>query len=151
MLRGLALATVVSLALVTAAGCGGSGRSTEAFCSTLQQGLANAHSGAQQIATETGKNALVGLVDAFGSIGDYERFLDRLNGVAPSDIQDDMNTIDTDFHSSLDDTGGAAVGLLIGDPTGLAKILFRQLIHVNSYRRVNDFASQNCGTQIVPA
>jgi hypothetical protein len=150
MLRGAALTAVTFLALLTAAGCGGSGRSTAAFCSTLQQGLANAHAGAQQIATETGKNALVGLVDAFGSIGDYERFLDKLNGVAPSEIQSDMNTIDTDFHSSLDDTGSAAVGLLVGDPAGLAKIVFRQLIHVNSYRRVNDFASQNCGSQIVP-
>jgi hypothetical protein len=133
------------------AGCGGGGRSTQAFCSTLHQGTAQLRAGAQHAVAQSRQNALVGLVDAFGSVGDFEGFLDRLNKVAPPPIEGDMNTVDGDFHNAISNSGSAAAGLLLGDPTGLAKILFDELIHVNSYRHVDQFAAQNCGTQIFGA
>lgn len=142
-----ALVLLLALASVLT-GCGGSGRSTQAFCSAVHQGTAQLKAGAQQAVDESKQNALAGLVDAFGSVGEFENFLDRLNKVAPPPIEDDMNTVDGDFHNAISNSGSAAAGLLLGDPTGVAKILFDELIHVNSYRHVDQFAAQNCGLQI---
>src|SRR5581483_5166185 len=83
--------------------------------------------------------------------GTSKELLDRLNKVAPPPIEGDMNTVDGDFHIAISDSGSAAAGLLLGDPTGLAKILFDELIHVNSYRHVDQFAAANCGTRIFGA
>ena len=146
--RGLGLAVVVATLAAMAAGCGGSSRSTTAFCSTLSQGTAQLRSAAQQAEAESKQSALLGLISAFGNIGDFEQFLDRLNKTAPSQIEPDMNVVDQDFHDSINSSGKAAGELLTGNPAGIAELLFKELVHANSYRRVDAFAAANCGTSI---
>lgn len=142
-------ATALMAALVAVVGgCGGSSRSTKAFCSTLNEGTAQLRTAAQQTEAQSKRSALLGLISAFANIGDFERFLDRLNKEAPSPIKDDMNVVDQDFRDSIDSSGKAAGELFTGNPAGIAEILFKELVHANSYRRVDEFAAANCGTSI---
>jgi hypothetical protein len=140
--------TVSVAAAAILAGCGGTGRSSQAFCSTLNDGTAQLRAAAQQSMSIGKRSALLGLITAFGNIGNFEQFLDRLNKTAPSPIESDMNVVDQDFHDSIENSGKAAGELLNGNPVGLAEIVFKQLVHANSYRRVDEFAAANCGTSI---
>jgi hypothetical protein len=142
------LAAVAAATVVLLSGCGGSGRSTQAFCSTLNQGTSELRAAAQQATAESKRSAILGLIQAFGNIGDFEQFLDRLNKAAPSQIEGDMNVVDQDFHDSISSSPKAAAELVTGNPAGLAELLFKEVLHVNSYRRVDQFAAANCGTAI---
>jgi|SRR5579859_1135519 len=133
---------------LTLSACGSSARSTKAFCSTLQQGAQHFKQQAGEIDQLTKRSAILGLVAAFANVGDYAQFLDKLNRVAPSEIQDDMNTVDQDFHDSINTSGSAAAGLITGNPAGFAELLFKALVHANSYKRVDEFASAQCGLSL---
>ena len=142
------LTLVLGLIALSASGCGGSGRSTARFCSQLQQGTADFKTQAGQVDALTQKNALEGLIAAFGGLGDFGQFLDRLDKVAPSQISSDMDVVDQDFRNQLDKSGSAAGSALTGSFGEMAGLIFSSLTHVNSYRRVDEFAAQNCGLSI---
>lgn len=127
---------------------GGNARSASSFCSTLATGNAQLRQSAEATNVLTDKNALAGLVAAFGGFGDFEKFLQRLNQRAPAQISDDMQTVTDDWKASMDDAGSAAGEALSGNYSGIAKVLVRQLVHARSYQRVDAFAQSNCGSQI---
>jgi hypothetical protein len=126
-------------------GCGGSTRSTASFCSTLKQGTAQLKAAAQQSESLSQKDALLALISAFGNLGDFSQFLDRLDRTAPSEIADDMNVVDNDFHNVLNTSGQAAGEALTGNFGGMAQLALNAMLHANSYRRIDQFAQANCG------
>jgi hypothetical protein len=142
------LVTVAASVLLGVTGCGGDRRSTARFCSTLNTGTDELRTAAQQTASVTKQNPLLGLIAAFGNIGDFAQFLDRLDKTAPPEIRDDMDVVDTDFHASLDSSGQAAGEALTGNPAGIAQLVFKELLHANAYKRVDQFAAANCGLAI---
>ncbi len=146
--RLIAGVAVAAAAASLASGCGGGGRSTGAFCSELHKGTDQLRESAKRTEAISRQNALLGLIAAFGGYGDFEQFLDRLNKVAPSEIEADMKVIDDDFHEAIDTSGKAAGDLLTGNPAGIVQLVFKQLAHQNSYTRVDAYASAHCGTAI---
>ena len=146
--RLVAVIAIVAAAASLASSCGGSGRSAEAFCSQVHEGTDQLRAAAKRTEAISRKNALLGLIAAFGGYGDFEQFLDRLNKVAPSEIEADMKVIATDFHEAIDTSGKAAGDLLTGSAGGIIQLVFKQLAHQNSYHRVDAYAAAHCGTAI---
>ncbi len=84
-------AALIAALVLVASSCGGSGRSTEAFCSTYQteqQRLMEKYQGRADLIEE--QQPLVGLFAGVGSLieaqGDFVVLLDRLEKVAPEEI-----------------------------------------------------------------
>lgn len=133
-------------ALVTA--CGGPKRSVAAFCSTY-------HSEKQQFLTRYGNlgtssdnnSLLTDLVEGVQSLGDVTVILTKLDKVAPSDIQPDMDTVLNNWKQEQSTLGGE-VGhafsptSVLGD---LGKGLFQAAEANGSWTRVGDYINQHCG------
>lgn len=116
-------------------------RSIEAFCSELDEGMAELYARASD--AEGQDNPFAGLAIVMGSLGEFQLLLNRLADVAPSEIREDVE-VTRDVMSRQLDVGSAA-----SDPLGaLAGSLGDSFMHQASFERVDRFARQHCGQPV---
>lgn len=120
-----------------------SGRSVEAFCGELDRGVAEM-SGNSANATEdmTGQ-----LMLALDNVGEFTRMLNRLADFAPEEIRGDMETVAESWSEQAE-----MMSSLASDPLGALVATFMQSVMTSaSYTAVDQFALENCGSQIFGA
>lgn len=136
------VATAMAIGLVFLASLTGcTTRSIEAFCSELDEGMAELH--ARGADAESQENPFAGLAIVMGSLGEFQLLLERLADVAPSEVREDVE-VTRDVTSRQLDVGSAAsdpLGALIG---GVGD----SLVHQASFERVDSFARQHCGQPV---
>jgi hypothetical protein len=134
MRRGMAAALTWVLLLSACS----SGRSVQAFCGELDQGMRDLNAAAQ--ASMETDDLLMGLMGIAGSLGEYQRLLERLADVAPEEIQQDMEVVRDTVGDQLD------VGAAASDPLGAMISSFGQaMMNQGSFDRVDQYARANCG------
>lgn len=142
---------VVLLAAGAAASCGGEEaqqRSTEAFCQTVaaeQQRLGDKYEARFDGISAEG-DPLAGLALSAASLvevqGDLVVYFDRLEGVAPSEVQPEVAAVGQAFADQLDALkSGSLSGAIFGS-------LVSGLSVQGSLTTVNDFTVTNCGRSI---
>jgi hypothetical protein len=113
-------------------------RSVQAFCGELDRGMRDLDAAAQ--ATMETDDLLVGLMGIAGSLGEYQRLLERLADVAPKEIQQDMEVVRDTIAGQLD------VGAAASDPFGAMIAAFGQaMMNQGSFERVDQYARTHCG------
>lgn len=136
-----AVAGAVLAACATGLTACGSGRSTEAFCDTLNEHKDRYLSSMEAAggAMEDG-DALAGLLGAASAIGDIAQMWSELAEVAPQEIQTDVEAI-RDQWQKQDELAGDTVS----DPlAGLASGLAGAFQIAGPMQRVDQFAIDNC-------
>jgi uncharacterized lipoprotein YehR (DUF1307 family) len=149
--RLLALVGAVSLT-ASLAGCGDHAptRSVEKFCSTYSSEKAKFQKQYSSIGSggshESGAKVLTDLILGFQSLGDVSVILDKVDKVAPDDIEPDVSAVQQswkDMQSTLGDEAGNAL-----NPTGLVGAIFKgTLMSIESngsWQRVGNYVQQNC-------
>lgn len=125
-------------------------RSADAFCDTYweqtQAFQDRYEQAADDVRTAGEEDALVGVLGGLSmmaqSLGDTVVIFDRLDKVAPSDIEPDVAAVRDSLKAQMGMAGGAAT-----DPLGsLVQGLFMGLAAGGSWQRVNDYVVANCGT-----
>jgi hypothetical protein len=137
---------VVSLVCsVLVGGCGES-RSTEAFCSTLEDQMVSLRAKYDDRAAglDPEGDPLMALIVALGSLveaqGDLVVMFDRLEKVAPEEIQPEVAAVRDSMKDQLDSVGDA-----VGDPLGaLGGALVAGLASMGSYSAVQQYIESNC-------
>ena len=115
-----------------------SARSVQAFCGELDRGMRDLDAAAQ--ATMEADDLLVGLMGIGGSLGEYQRLLERLADVAPKEIQQDMEVVRDTIAAQLD------VRTAASDPLGAMVASFGEaLMNHGSFERVDQYARTHCG------
>jgi hypothetical protein len=136
--RGATRGVTVVLTLVLLLSACSSGRSVAAFCGELDRGMRDLNASAQ--ANMETDDILVGLMGIAGSLGEYQRLLERLADVAPKEIQQDMEVVRDTVAGQLD------VGAAASDPFGAMIASFGQaMMNQGSFERVDHYARTHCG------
>ena len=126
----------------------GEERSPEAFCRVYHEEkseyLAKYHSRAGQAAEVSETDPLAGALVALGSsveaLGDVVVIFDRLQKVAPEDIEPDVTTIRDSLKKQIDNAGDTW-----DDPLGgLANGIVAGLATSGSWQRVGEYVTGNC-------
>lgn len=124
----------------------GAGRSTEAFCDTLEAQVVELRSKYTDRAgmLDSEGDPLAALLVGLGSLveaqGDLVVMFDRLEGVAPDDIQPEVAAVRESLQRQLD-----AAGESVGDPLGgLGSSLVAGVSAMGSYAAVQNYISSNC-------
>ena len=140
----VASAALLVVLTFVAAGCGGSHRSTKAFCGVITKYQHHfADLGRQANQQSQSGNPIKATLTIFGSFGELESFLNDLDKASPSDIEPDVATAQGDVHYIVGHVGSEATsigGFLLGG--------FRLARHEGSYRKIDAYASQNCNASI---
>lgn len=140
----VAVATAVCIGL---AGCG-TGRSTEAFCQTYQEQkqayIAKYMKASGDVQTLGDQDALLGLLGGTAmiaqSLGDVIVIFDKLDKVAPDDIEPDVAAVRDSMKSQLDSASD-----MMSDPLGaIMGSLMQGLTSGGSWQRVSDYVQTNC-------
>lgn len=127
----------------------GSGRSVEAFCDTYwsekEAYLAKYDKAASDLDAAGQQDALAGLLGGTAmmaqSLGDVVVMFDKLDKVAPDDIQPDVAVIRDSMQSQMDSASD-----MVSNPFGaLIGGLFQGLTTGGSWQRVNDYVVVQCG------
>lgn len=113
-----------------------SDRSVEAFCRTYAE--EKARIGQQLPSSDT--DLLSGLVGGLSAIGELPVMFDRLDKVAPDDIEPDVAAVRDSLRQQIETAKGAAT-----DPLGaIASGTVGAAMNAGSYDRVNRYVAQNC-------
>lgn len=125
----------------------GSGRSVDAYCETFvaeKEAYLAKYSGiADEVSTaeDPALGLLMGLGAGFQSIGDARMIFDRLEPVAPEEIQPDIVVIRDSMDAQME-----AAGDSLSDPLGaIGSGLVTALTTRGSYERVADYTQTHCG------
>lgn len=139
------IAFSVTLALIPGmlSGCG-TGRSTQAYCDTMQkhkeryvQAMADA---TKQMQKGDTAGVVGGLAESISALGDIQRMWDELAQVAPEDIRPDVESVRDASAKQLDGAVQAAK-----DPvSALGSALVSALINSGPMRRVDAYTRKNC-------
>ncbi|HEX4493381.1 MAG TPA: hypothetical protein VH914_19410 [Acidimicrobiia bacterium] len=111
-------------------------RSVTAFCNTLAQQK-------QQFLSEydtSGQDPLQGFVTGMSSLGEIPVIFDRLDKVAPPDIEPDVAAVRDSFKQQLGSVSGMASNPLGGLIGGIAS----SLTAAGPFQRVSDYVTANC-------
>lgn len=138
---------------VAVAGCDvpliGPTRSAQSFCKVYWQQkhayLAKYDQRSSSLQKLSSTDPLAGTFGALGSsleaVGDVVVIFDKLDKVAPDDIEPDVAAIRDALKKSVDDSGGA-----LSDPLGtIAGNLALGLSTLGSWNRVGDYVVDRCG------
>jgi hypothetical protein len=148
--RGVALAIAIPSLLAGLTACS-SGRSVEAFCSTWQTettAFANKYQEASDNMAATSEDdpigsLLGGTLALTQSVGDVIIVFEKLERVAPEDIEPDVTAIRDSLESQRDSAGD-----MFDNPLGaLAGSLFQGLTTGGSWQRVGEYVETNCTVQ----
>lgn len=146
-LRLIALPLIAALAF-TMSGCG-TERSPKAFCAVYWQQkheyLAKYNHAAATTQEVAKKNPLLGafagVATSLQAIGDVEIIFDKLDKVAPDDIEPDVAAIRDSLQKQTDSAGDA-----VHNPLGtLVNGLVSSLTTMGSWQRVSDYVVTECG------
>lgn len=148
LLRRTGAATLLLASALALTACT-SQRSPQAFCKVYWQQkhdyLARYGAAAAQTEAAGKKHPMLGvfsgLVTTFAAIGDIEIIFDKLDRVAPDDIEPDVAKIRDSLKSQTDSAGGAykdPIGTVVGG-------LVSGLTTVGSWQRVSEYVVQQCG------
>lgn len=116
---------------------GGSGSGTggeDAFCAKIDEIWVEAQQQADQAAQIPEDDTFGQLVFLLGAIGDIQVYMDELVDVAPDEIRSDMEQIAESMQP-----------VTSTDPAEIALQLALAMTHVNSFTRVDQYASAHCG------
>jgi len=138
---GRSVAIVVAMALVAAGGgvwwFRRPTRSVEAFCKTYfseRSSYLKRYDNAQQ------QNGLGSLLTVTAAIGDVPEIFDKLDKVAPDNIEPDVSAVSASLHKSIDALGGTA-----SDPLqALSAGIVQSLLAAGPWQRVSDYVNTNC-------
>lgn len=148
--RGVALTMAIPSLLAGLTACS-SGRSVEAFCSTWETettAFANEYQEAGDNVAAASEDdplgaLLGGTLALTQSVGDVIIVFERLQRVAPADIQPDVTAIRDSLESQRDSAGD-----MLNNPLGaLAGGLFQGLTTGGSWQRVGEYVEANCALQ----
>lgn len=145
--RRVILCFLVTSIGATAPGCGdGTERSVEAFCSTFEREAVRLHDkyGAQVRSVDAEADPFGALLVGTGSLleaqGDFVVLFDRLEKVAPEEIQPEVVALRDNFKRQAE-----AMGELADNPLGaLGGGLISGLQSKGSYGRVEGYLGANC-------
>lgn len=159
MIRGLLVGLTAAAVAVSVSGCndgenttsapapesGSSRRSVDAYCSTFYGEGTRLH---DQWAAGAEGDVLTQSVTLLAASGDMVVFFDKLDKVAPQDIEPDVAAVRDSLKRQLDSLGSVDVR----DPLSTA---FQQLLigasSSGSWQRVDDYTTSNCGPPPVAA
>lgn len=133
---------LVGLCLSAAAiACGDDGRTSEAFCTTLDDGIAAMGANLDTIdegdfVSELGAGA--------ANLGEFTRVVHRLADVAPDEIRTDMEQAAEAWTAEAEALGQAASDPLGALGAGLSSAVF----NAGFYAAVDDFALDRCGQAV---
>ena len=141
------LGAVACLLISSLAGCS-EGRSVEAFCSTYseeKESYVEKYDKASDAIKSAGEEdplagLLGGTVMVAQSLGDTIIIFDKLDKVAPEDIEPDVAAVRDSLKSQLESVSDMAsnpLGALVGG-------LFQGLASGGSWQRVSDYLVENC-------
>jgi hypothetical protein len=137
------VAVVCVVTAAVAAGCSsGPTRSVGSFCSTY---FAQKQAFLQRFDVSANRNesfgqAIGGMATGLASLGEIPVIFDRLDKVAPTDIEPDVAAVRDSFKKELDLAGGA-----ISNPLGaLAAGFVTSLVSAGPFRKVSDYVTANC-------
>jgi hypothetical protein len=148
-LRDTALAAVAFVVLALClGGCGGTGRSTAAFCNTMrseqQQILAQLNATAAGGGNSGLMHALAGLGASVQAIGALRTYFDELSDVAPPPIEDDAKIVAQAYDQQFSDMGSS-----LSHPfSSLFGALVNGMATSSQLDAMNQFALQQCGHSI---
>lgn len=117
-------------------------RSVGAFCSTLAD---QKHQFLTNYATSS-RDPLQSMVTGLASIGEIPVIFERLDRVAPPDIEPDIAAVRDSFKQQIASISGIASNPL----GGLATAFVSSLVAAGPFQRVSDYASKNCPGQSHP-
>jgi hypothetical protein len=145
----LALATTASLCSACDIPLIGDGRSVESFCSTYwdqkEAYLDKYATRSQQVAAAGEQDPLLGVIGGLGSsieaMGDVVIIFEKLDKVAPDDIEPDVAAIRDALKESVNNAGEAVSNPL----AALAGGLMSGLATMGSWQRLGDYVVTNCG------
>ena len=138
----LAATALAGLAL---AACGGSERSTEAFCDTLasekQRILSQFEANSNPATDDELVTTLAGLGASVQALGELRTYFEKLADVAPEEIRAQAEIVAEQYEKQFDDLQDAA-----SDPLGgLAAGLVNSVAVSGQMNAVHSFARANCG------
>lgn len=141
--------------MVTIAGCGSSGasttRSVKNFCDTYRSQKAQfqgKYASLESGATPTNAaGVMTDLVMGLQSLGDVSVILQKLDAVAPPDIEPDVAAVLSSWKSMESTLGDEASNAF--NPTGLFGTFVKGLLvsaeSGGSWQRLGNYVQQNCG------
>lgn len=132
---------VLTLAAVSACSLIPQRRSTEAFCSTLDDGIASM----KETFTSADPNDTLGLLRATAdSVGQLTRIIRKLDAVAPDAIAEDMHAVRELWDKQADLARDAA-----DNPLGaVAGSVASAFMNAGSIKAVDVFARDHCSSQL---
>jgi hypothetical protein len=148
-MRGLAAGLTAAAVAIAVAGCNDdeaapaagsspSERSVDAYCATFYGEGSELHN---QWAASSGGDPLTQVVTLVAVPGDMAVFFDKLDKVAPDDIEPDVAAVRDSLKRQLDSLGSVSAS----DP--LSTVLQQFMIGMSSngsWQRVNDYTASNC-------
>jgi hypothetical protein len=136
------MALLAALALIVGA-CGGTARSTGAFCNTLRTDTSQIRAEiAPQIQGGPDQSKpLVELLAGARAIGEYKNMIDTLASKAPTKIQNDMQKVANLIDNATRFPGVNSTSLLGAG----ARLLLSGALASGSIKHVDDFAKTSCG------
>jgi hypothetical protein len=134
-------ASVLLLVLVgLLVGCGGSERSTEAYCKAFYETAAPIRESYVEAGKEVEKDPLQSIVTLLGSPGDLSVIFDSMVAHAPDEIRADTEAARDAMKKEQE-----AVGEGLSDPLGaLGKSLGAGLTSSGSFERVDSYLNEHC-------
>lgn len=122
------------------ASCGGSERSSEAYCRAFYETAAPIRKSYVEAGNEVEKDPLQSIVTLLGSPGDLEVIFDSMVAHAPDEIRADTEAVRDAMKKEQE-----AVGEGLSDPLGaLGKSLGAGLTSSGSFSRVESYLNQRC-------
>lgn len=141
--RHVALAVALAAVAALVSGCGPS-RSVEAFCTTYhdeKQAFIERYSGTTNIPQDASIGQAFSAMSAgLSSLGDTVIIFDKLDKVAPEDIEPDVAAVRDSMKKTIDQAGGMATDPLGSFLGGFLTAMTSQ----GSWQRVSDYVSVKC-------
>jgi len=139
----------VVLLTVLLSACGGTTRSVAAFCQTYHQqksAYLTKYGGlASQVSSESKTDPLAavvgGIAGSFSAFGDIKVMFDRLDQVAPSDVEPDVDAV----YKSLQQEESSLAAEASNPLGALFSGVITALTTSGSWQRVSNYISANCG------
>ena len=100
----LGVSVCIALAVISVGGCGGPKRSAAAFCKTLvseKQRFLSTYDNSKQAPLQS-------MFTGLASVGEIPVIFDKLDKVAPDDIEPDVAAVRDSFKQQINGLGGAA-------------------------------------------
>lgn len=138
-----ALAAAAALGATVGLAACGSNRSVEAYCSVFYGEGQQLRS--QWAAAGSSEDPFAGLAAVFSAPRDLAVFFDKLDKVAPEEIEPDVAELRDAFQQQADSLGSQAGGVLDNPLGALAGSLAAGLSTAGVEQRVDDYTLKNCG------